>query len=657
MLKNKTIMIALLVAAMICCLTLTASAASGELWADHVTATPGEEIYIDITLFNNPGVMVVDLTLTYDDALTLVNVKDGGTLGDYLHGNNTNANPYKLTWNNMADVTGNGVVASLTFKVSEAARPGDVLDIKIDVVDAYNYNDQDVDIVTVYGYVEVECAHKNITKTGEIPPKCNDVGYTESAYCNDCETYVSGHEEIPATGKHVSATGKYEKDAAEHYYVCGDCGEKFDNGAHNANTPTCTDKAICVDCGYEVGDIDPDNHENIELKDAKEAGCNSGGYSGDLYCSDCKTIFEPGHDTPPTGEHSGGIATCQAAAKCMYCGSEYGDKDPNEHEGSDGKWNHNEHGHFQLCICGEMYNDATHSGGTATCATKAKCAVCGVEYGDVDPSTHGETVTKNFVAASCVKDGYTGDIHCKDCDAKLETGETVKTSGAHGGGTATCVAQAKCDGCGREYGELDPNNHGDEIVKDAVEATCAKDGYTGDTYCKDCNKKLKSGETVKATGVHVDNDGKWEHDATSHYHTCGACETVFDKADHEGGKATCESGAICSVCQAEYGEKDPTNHDETETKDVKDATCIANGYSGNAYCVDCGTKVEEGSEIPATDVHVDEDGDGDCDHCDEKLESSSAAVVVISVVAVVAVVGGGGSFAFIILRRKGIIKF
>ena len=592
MIKNKKFLIVLLVAAMMCCLALTASAAGGaEIWVDHVEAAPGEDIYINATLFSNPGVMVVDLNLSYDDDLILMSVKDGGTLGDYLHGNNTNANPFKLTWNNMADVTTErGIIASLTFKVSEAARPGDVLDIKLDVVEAYNYNDQDVDIVTVYGYVEVVCAHKNVTKTGEIPPKCNEVGYTESAFCEDCETYISGHEEIPATGKHVSATGKYESDAAEHYYVCGDCGEKFDNEPHDATVATCIEKSVCKDCEYEMAGVDADNHVNVELKNEKEAGCTAGGYSGDLYCNDCKNTVEQGRDTPATGEHSGGTATCQTAAKCMYCGSEYGDKDLNEHEGSDGKWSYNEHGHYQMCICGELYNDATHSGGKATCAAKAKCEVCGAEYGSVDTSTHGETVTKNQTAASCVRDGYTGDVHCKDCDALISTGETIKTTGAHGGGTATCISHAKCDGCGREYGEKDPNKHGETVVKDAVEATCSKEGYTGDTYCKDCNVKLESGKAIPVTGAHT------------------------------GGEATCNAAAICANCGAEYGEKNADKHVKTEDKNAKDATCTVSGYTGDEYCVDCGAKVAAGSEIPATKAHVDKDKDNYCDTCDGKLK-------------------------------------
>lgn len=76
----------------------------------------------------------------------------------------------------------------------------------------------------------------------------------------------------------------------------------------------------------------------------------------------------------------------------------------------------------------------------------------------------------------------------------------------HIGGTATCVDYAVCEGCGRTYGELDSDNHaGETEVRDAVAATEDTDGYTGDTYCLDCGKKIATGEPIPATGTSDDN--------------------------------------------------------------------------------------------------------------------------------------------------------
>lgn len=41
---------------------------------------------------------------------------------------------------------------------------------------------------------------------------------------------------------------------------------------------------------------------------------------------------------------------------------------------------------------------------------------------------------------------------------------------------------------------------GETEVRDVKEATCSEKGYTGDTYCKDCGEKLKTGTTTPALG-------------------------------------------------------------------------------------------------------------------------------------------------------------
>ena len=45
--------------------------------------------------------------------------------------------------------------------------------------------------------VTVNCSHKNTTVHKEIPPTVDSTGFTEGVFCNVCEKYVFGHEEIP----------------------------------------------------------------------------------------------------------------------------------------------------------------------------------------------------------------------------------------------------------------------------------------------------------------------------------------------------------------------------------------------------------------------------------------------------------------------------
>ena len=70
--------------------------------------------------------------------------------------------------------------------------------------------------------------------------------------------------------------------------------------------------------------------------------------------------------------------------------------------------------------------------------------------------------------------------------------------------------------------------------------------------------------------------------------------------EHEGGTATCASGAVCDYCGKAYGDKDAANHTGgTEVKNAKAATCTADGYTGDTYCKGCGVKLQSGTVIKA----------------------------------------------------------
>ena len=65
------------------------------------------------------------------------------------------------------------------------------------------------------------------------------------------------------------------------------------------------------------------------------------------------------------------------------------------------------------------------------------------------------------------------------------------------------------------YGELDKKNHtGETEIRDAKEATCGADGYTGDSYCKDCGEKTAIGTKIDKTGTHTWDAGVVTKEAT-----------------------------------------------------------------------------------------------------------------------------------------------
>ena len=112
-------------------------------------------------------------------------------------------------------------------------------------------------------------------------------------------------------------------------------------------------------------------------------------------------------------------------------------------------------------------------------------------------------------------------------------------------------------------------DHTHTEIRNQQEATCKKEGYTGDTYCKDCGEKLATGTaTVK-------------------------------KAHTVGTPATCVSKAVCSVCSETFGEVDTTNHVHTTVKNRKEATCTQTGYAGDTYCTDCDKLLSTGKELAA----------------------------------------------------------
>ena len=112
-------------------------------------------------------------------------------------------------------------------------------------------------------------------------------------------------------------------------------------------------------------------------------------------------------------------------------------------------------------------------------------------------------------------------------------------------------------------------DHTHTEIRNQQEATCKKEGYTGDTYCKDCGEKLATGTaTVK-------------------------------KAHTVGTPATCVSKAVCSVCSETFGEVDATNHVHTTVKNRKEATCTQTGYAGDTYCTDCDKLLSTGKELAA----------------------------------------------------------
>lgn len=133
------------------------------------------------------------------------------------------------------------------------------------------------------------------------------------------------------------------------------------------------------------------------------------------------------------------IMALAAVALCALAGC---DK-KHEHDWASA-FSKNEAGHWYACAgCEEKKDYAEHTGGSATCTEKAKCEVCGGEYGEL--LSHEYTVLSG--------DGTNHWYECV-CGAKDEA--TVE---AHTGGSATCTQYATCESCNLSYGELKPHDY------------------------------------------------------------------------------------------------------------------------------------------------------------------------------------------------------
>ena len=390
-----------------------------------------------------------------------------------------------------------------------------------------------------YGDVDAT-NHKHTEVRGAKDATCCEKGYTGDTYCTDCNALISSGAEIPATGNHTDVDGKWESDGENHWHTCY-FGTKFDVTAHTGGEATCVNKAICEVCKIEYGDVDATNHKNTEIRGATDPTCCEAGYTGDKWCTDCNTKIESGSEISSTGNHTD----------------------------VDGKWESDGTNHWHTCYFGTKFDITAHNGGEATCKSPAECSECGHSYGPLDANNHkGTTYLKNQKEATCFEEGYTGDTYCSDCNEKIADGQSIaknahnpasvwttnehdhwkecQTVGcgnvidkaAHSGGEATCVSKAVCEVCKAQYGDVDATNHKHTEIRDAKPATEQEKGYTGDTWCIDCNKKITTGSEIamlehKLTLVEA-KDATVTEQGNIKYYYCENCGKYF--ADVAGTK-------------------------------------------------------------------------------------------------------------------------
>lgn len=411
-------------------------------------------------------------------------------------------------------------------------------------------------------------------------------------------------ETKPALG-HTWDEGKVTKEATcsetgVKTYTCTRCGgtktEEIPKTKHNyeehVETPaTCTSRGVsyyvCKNCGLTTSkkQTPATGHIHTEVRNKKDATYTDDGYTGDTYCKDCGKKLETGTMIPKLveKEHDYGEWVLDQAPTCKKYGVRHrickncGDREVDVLDKVDHSW--------ELvsttpvtCTIGEIQH--------------YKCSVCG-ETKDVTLSNplgeHSWDNGKVTKEATCTEDGEK---------------------------TYTCTV------CNTTKTEVIPaTGHQHKEVRNAKKAICTEDGYTGDTYCTDCNTKLESGTVVNKLG-HTWDNGVITKEATEteegvKTYTCKTCgETKIEKipvTSHHLDQGTITKKATCTEngektyhctdadCDKTYVETIPaTGHQHTEVRDKKEVTCEEDGYTGDTYCKDCGQLISKGAVVKAT---------------------------------------------------------
>ncbi len=252
-------------------------------------------------------------------------------------------------------------------------------------------------------------------------------------------------------------------------------------------------------------------------------------------------------NTTETDTCSGGTATCTAKAKCSICNAEYGEKLPHD---------------FTAETAEEQYLKSS-----SNCTEKAvyykSCTVCGL-------SSKGTASEATFESGSVLGHEWgawtsNGNVtHTRVCSRDASHTETDNCSG----GTATCTARAVCTVCGGEYGELLAHDFTAEIAEAKYlksAATCTEKAvyYKSCTVCGLSSKGTTDEATFTSGNVLGHDWGAWTSNGNdTHTRVCKRDSSHTETDSCSGGTPSCTMKAVCEVCKAKYGEKDPEHHAE-----------------------------------------------------------------------------------------------
>ena len=168
--KQSVVRLVLLLALAGFCLGLPTSAIASEAASTEIAVSagagaPGDEVTLNVTLSGNPGMAFLKLKVDYDSSLSLVSARNKGVLGGTFTVSQTTAvKPYVLQWMGASDSAGNGVIATVTFKIASGAAAGSK-PVTVTVDECYNASLADVTVAVKNAAVSVTGTTRTTAKT------------------------------------------------------------------------------------------------------------------------------------------------------------------------------------------------------------------------------------------------------------------------------------------------------------------------------------------------------------------------------------------------------------------------------------------------------------------------------------------------------------
>ena len=389
---------------------------------------------------------------------------------------------------------------------------------------------------------------------------------------------------------------RYEKyDSNYHKVYVTECQNCHKDGnithlqVHSGGTqgPTCTEGKICEKCGAEYGVLGHD------------WGAWTPNYaSNGTHTRRCKRC-----NAEETGSCSGGYATCDTLGMCNTCGGSY-------YGGHAwGEWSSAGNGtHTRSCTnyCREV-DTAKCTGGKATCTTKAVCEVCDTEYGEKDPNNH-DLVHHEAKAPTCTDIGWDAFDTCKNCDyTDYQEIPALKHNLVYYKAKDPTCTEPGCDAyetCSRcdytTYVERPALKH--DLRQRVIKApTCTEIGWAYET-CSRCDyfaspvlPALNHDLKQYAAKAPTCTEKGWDA-----YETCSRCDyTTYaelpaqhDLMQHAAKAPTCteigwDAYKTCSRCNyTTYAELPALNHALVQ-HEAKAPTCTEKGWDAYETCSRC----------------------------------------------------------------------